>query len=1827
MGRGEGRSHVGRGVAEPGVVERAEGRPEVGRRRLLVPEVLQTSALDCGPAALASLLSGCGRERPLERLREACRTGRDGTSIDALEAVATAEGLGVEQVLVPVESALLAAAACVPCLLVVARPGGAAHFVVVWRRHGRRVEVMDPAVGRRWPLAAEVEREIWRHRAVVPAAAWAEWAASAGGRRPLVARLAALGVAETEAEELVRWAAGAGGWRPLAALDAAVRFGRAVVAAGGVRRGREAGRLVRALVERAAAPRRGSATLPPERFWSVRPAGRERVECEGAVLVRVMGVAENKERGGCEAHGCDVSGIGRRWARGWCRRGAADGGWLGAWGLGRAGGAGGAVMVGATGGAVDVAVLVGAVGGAALGRFVEGAGLVAVVEAMAAAPSAGLWRGGLAALAVLGAAQLGLEMAADGGARSLGRRREARLRLGLAAKVPRLEERYVRTRLAADLAERAHRIAELRRGPEMAAGALGAGCEVVLAAAGIGWLDPALATGAWVTALGAVAVPLLLMPRCEERSRRVGAHGAAMGGLYLDALRGLGAVRAHGAAAAIRCRHEEVLAGWLRARRAAATAGAWLEGGTQGLLSLAVAGLVMGHVRRHGVDGRALVVALWGLALAAAGQRLAGLVGRGLARDRSLWRRMAEMLTAPEEAAEGAAAEEAAAGEPPAAVAEVAATAESRLEEAEAVAREGRGPAEIGDAGGVETGRGMAIRWQGCSVESGGRSVLREVDVAIGAGQHVAVVGASGAGKSTLLGTVLGWHRLANGRLQVDGRPMDAARLAELRRETAWVAPEVALWRGPLLGNLGGGRCCGRPDASAAEAGLGSGMAELAPVETLRAAQLLELVAELAGGLQEPLGEGGGRLSGGEAQRLRLARALRRPRVRLALLDEACRGLGADRRAELLAAARTRWREATVLCVTHSPGEAAGFDRVLVLEDGRVVEDGAPEQLAARPGSRFGAMLAAEARAAAAMAGPGWRRLRLAGGRIEEMPAGEGAAAEAAEGGHGSRAGDEEGAAAPGTANGAEATWGAPPVRPPGGAARVRAGEKSGGLGGQLEGMVWRADEEVAALVAAAAALGDRTAWGWSGGGAAGGVGVDAIEVPWEALRRALPVLGPAVVRLPAPAAGCLAVARGGWRRLVVVGPDGRRCRVGTSRLVAMLAEKPAAGDPAEVAEVDGLLAEMGLAGRRRRSVGRALVRARLAAGPGVAVRVGSPAAEVGRGAEVWTRRLAPAAAALVVAIAVWQALSLAGWFVLGRGVLAGELGQAWLLAWALLLPTLALVQAGEAAAAGALAHRAARLGRLRLLEALLAVGRERLRGEGTGRLLGRILAVESLERAVLAAGPAALLGAAEVTAAAAVLARGAGGGVAMALLAVAVAAAGCGAAAHARAQRTVVAAGLELTEGLVEELSGHRTRLAEGGGGIHGGGRGNGGCGDRRGGDGRSGDGVREDAAVAGNCAVTGRAGRWETWLRAGLPRMWMLAGLGAVAARAGVASNAGAARMAASAVGVAVLLGGVLLARAGLGRLGAALVEMSVGWSAAGQVRAVLGGDGARAGGGGIGAPEAVGVGGRAGTVAAVCEAGGVVARRFGVTGVAMVGGEAGVAGAGEMDERLIEVRGVECRLPGRGSLGRSLLSGVDLTIREGDRCLLEGPSGAGKSTLAAILAGQRQPESGMVLLGGLDWATLGSAAWRRRVVAVPQLHENHLFGETLAFNLLLGRGWPPGEGDVAAATAVCRELGLGPLLERLPSGLETRVGEAGWELSEGEASRVCVARALLQEPEMLILDESLAALDPESRVWVLAAVERRVRTLVVIAHGEALPIATVASLPPPLARYRAR
>ncbi len=184
-------------------------------------------------------------------------------------------------------------------------------------------------------------------------------------------------------------------------------------------------------------------------------------------------------------------------------------------------------------------------------------------------------------------------------------------------------------------------------------------------------------------------------------------------------------------------------------------------------------------------------------------------------------------------------------------------------------------------------------------------------------------------------------------------------------------------------------------------------------------------------------------------------------------------------------------------------------------------------------------------------------------------------------------------------------------------------------------------------------------------------------------------------------------------------------------------------------------------------------------------------------------------------------------------------------------------------------------------------------------------------------------------------------------------------------------------------------------------------------------------------------------------------------------------------------------------------------------------------------------------------------------------------------------------------------AVLRGCSLRIDAGERLLLEGPSGGGTSTLASLLTGMRRPDSGLLLLGGLDRQTLGLDGWRRRVVSASQFHENHVLTETFAFNLLMGRRWPPRVEDLQEAETVCRELGLGELLARMPGGFEQMVGESGWQLSHGERSRLFIARALLQRADLLVLDESFAALDPENLRLALTCVLERAPTLLVIAH----------------------
>jgi ATP-binding cassette subfamily B protein len=122
---------------------------------------------------------------------------------------------------------------------------------------------------------------------------------------------------------------------------------------------------------------------------------------------------------------------------------------------------------------------------------------------------------------------------------------------------------------------------------------------------------------------------------------------------------------------------------------------------------------------------------------------------------------------------------------------------------------------------------------------------------------------------------------------------------------------------------------------------------------------------------------------------------------------------------------------------------------------------------------------------------------------------------------------------------------------------------------------------------------------------------------------------------------------------------------------------------------------------------------------------------------------------------------------------------------------------------------------------------------------------------------------------------------------------------------------------------------------------------------------------------------------------------------------------------------------------------------------------------------------------------------------------------------------------------------------------------------------------------------------------VARVPQAGDDHLLHGSLMFNVLLGEAWPPSEECLDRLDAVLDDLGLTPLVERMPSGILQPIGDGGWRLSAGESARVRLARALVRQPSLLILDETFAALDASTFRLALTAAEKWADAVIVVAH----------------------
>ncbi|WGK62881.1 ABC transporter ATP-binding protein/permease [Halopseudomonas sp. SMJS2] len=181
------------------------------------------------------------------------------------------------------------------------------------------------------------------------------------------------------------------------------------------------------------------------------------------------------------------------------------------------------------------------------------------------------------------------------------------------------------------------------------------------------------------------------------------------------------------------------------------------------------------------------------------------------------------------------------------------------------------------------------------------------------------------------------------------------------------------------------------------------------------------------------------------------------------------------------------------------------------------------------------------------------------------------------------------------------------------------------------------------------------------------------------------------------------------------------------------------------------------------------------------------------------------------------------------------------------------------------------------------------------------------------------------------------------------------------------------------------------------------------------------------------------------------------------------------------------------------------------------------------------------------------------------------------------------------------RPILKDVSFTIPAGQTLAVVGPSGAGKSTLARLLFRFYDVSSGGITIDGQDIRTVTQRSLRQAIGVVPQ--DTVLFNDSIGYNIAYGK---PGASD-EEVWAVLRMAQLEDFVQRLPEGLQTQVGERGLKLSGGEKQRIAIARVLLKDPQLLILDEATSSLDTHSERRILDAlnlVSRR-RTTLAIAH----------------------
>ena len=837
-----------------------------------IPEVIQSSAMDCGPAALAALLNGYGHQVSYPRLREVCQTDVDGTSIDTLETLAVRFGLHAEQIMLPSDCLFLASTPSLPCIAVTTLPNGLTHFVVVWRARLGFVQIMDPARGRSWMRADRFLSQLYEHQTAVTADDWNDYAHSDEFKASLVERLISIGMSEPSASTRTAATLADGGWKAVADLDAAVRMCHVLLhTADSARSKPERQRLLDTLLD--------SPELIPDHYRQVvaTSGDPQTLELKGAILVRVTGTSQPAADDPvvAQATGHPQPSTPMRLFD-LCRT-------LGTEKLMRS--------------IAASAILIGLITfiEALVFRYLIGAQLPAELPAL-----------GLIALVVITplVAAIALESGGVALSQTLGRRLDLNLRRRLLHKLPRMADGYFASRLVSDLAERGHAVGQIRDLTELVRRALVLAVRILLVMLGLAWLSPDalwLITAAIVAAL---ITPFFIFPVLAERDLRARTHLGALARFYLDSLRGSEAIWAHGAGRSIEQEQEGLLLKWAQAVREFQRPSLLFEL-LQILILIGIGiALVLNALESGLAQGTVLLVAYWAVFVPVLSRQLTDVL-KQLPSIGSVAQRVLELTDAPEE--------------------------------------------DVGKATQPTSNAsaGAALDFQGLTIRRGDQSLIEDIELHISSGERIAIVGHSGSGKSSFIGVLLGWHSPndRDGTLLIDGKPANPESMAALRESSVVIDPDLYLWNRSLFDNI----CYGLDTVSAAHL-----------EGAIAGSELINDLEKMETGLATSTGENGSRLSGGEGQRLRIARGLVRPRPRLVLLDEPFLGMDSAQRLRMRTSVIDRFSDSTVLFVSHNVSETLDFERVLVFRSGRIVEDDNPHTLLSRADSTFARMVAAE---------------------------------------------------------------------------------------------------------------------------------------------------------------------------------------------------------------------------------------------------------------------------------------------------------------------------------------------------------------------------------------------------------------------------------------------------------------------------------------------------------------------------------------------------------------------------------------------------------------------------------------------------------------------------------------------------------------------------------------------------------------------------------------------------------------------------------------------------------------------------------------------------